>query len=1232
MPLTRLARANPSLRVVLACFVFGLCGVLLMVAATPASAVTRKQATKKALAAFGPAKPGERAVVFRLPKPLKAGTVINQRGSSKRLAKVGRERAYFFYRVAATGRAYPRAGRVALVGARNGKVKLSAGIMWQPLINGRLPVFLKTTNPDSVADYVVFDAGSASSTSTTTAPQSSPIAPQIAEDDPFNPDTGPNSPPKADSQAVRAKLGSPKRITLTGSDQDGDLITFHVTKAPRNGALTGQPPDLTYTPKDAYLGNDSFSFKVSDGDHESNAGVVSIDVVPPGLPPVVTTSSGCTDYTEQGPGVVVDGQLTVTDVDDPVLDSARVRVDYGNAGPPDPEDPFDPRTGDNLLFTDQNGISGSYDERTGVLDLTGTASVAAYEAALRSVKYRNLANQNPAPTRDITFTVNDAGNDSAPATKQICITGGNAGSNDRPTGENSEGGLSYIENDGPVPADGGFVVGDPDSPTLSGAYVKFVPYDVYEEDVNGNLILVSSTVTFDSAQDELSFTDQNGITGNYNDSTGVMTLTGTASLADYEAAIRSVAYENVSEDPTADTRRLEFRITDAEGASSVPVRRDLFVTPVNDAPVVTASEGSTDFTGSATVIDGSLSSIDVDDDDLEGAQVTIASGFQSGDELVFVDQNGISGVYNTGTGVLTLTGTASVADYEAALRTVAFDTSAAAGDRSIEFATNDGELDSAPSAKHLEINDPPVLDTSDDALSYSENDGPVAVDDGITATDVDSSTLSGASVSISAGYVSGEDTLAFADTAEITGAWDSETGVLTLSGTASVADYQTALQSVSYENSSDDPSTATRTVSVQADDGGAINNLSNTATRDIAVTAVNDAPEVAASDGSTAYTEGDAATGIDSALTVSDVDDTDIESASVSITTGFQSGDSLGFVDTAEITGAYDSETGVLTLTGSTSEANYEAALRSVAYSHSGDDPDASKTVEFSVSDGELSGSGTKDVAVTGVNDPPVLDPTDEALDYTAGDGAVPLDSGITASDVDSDTLCEAIVTISSNYVGGEDVLAFTDTAEITGSLDQTEDTLTLSGTASVADYQAALQSITYENTSQTPSTATRTVTFKANDCGAENSQSDAYTRDITVSTPNQAPVVTTSGGAPTAYIIGDPPTAVDPGVTVSDANDANIESATITISSGFDPADVLSFEDTLTINAGYDPENGILTLTGSDTVAAYEAALRSVGFSSNGAAGSRTIDFKVNDGETDSNTASQSVDASGGA
>src|SRR5438876_664334 len=174
--------------------------------------------------------------------------------------------------------------------------------------------------------------------------------------------------------------------------------------------------------------------------------------------------------------------------------------------------------------------------------------------------------------------------------------------------------------------------------------------------------------------------------------------------------------------------------------------------------------------------------------------------------------------------------------------------------------------------------------------------------------------------------------ISFTDTATITGSWDSTTGVLTLSGTDTLAHYQAALRSVKYSNTSDNPSSATRTASFQVDDGSSVNNLSNVATRNITVTPVNDAP-VLANIETTAlgYTENDPATVITSTLTVSDVDSANLTGATVTLSSGYHSAeDVLSFTDTATITGSWDSTTGVLTLSGTDTLAHYQAALRSV--------------------------------------------------------------------------------------------------------------------------------------------------------------------------------------------------------------------------------------------------------------------------------------------------------------
>jgi hypothetical protein len=531
-----------------------------------------------------------------------------------------------------------------------------------------------------------------------------------------------------------------------------------------------------------------------------------------------------------------------------------------------------------------------------------------------------------------------------------------------------------------VPIDPSFVVGDPDSTTLSGATVKLIPRPGQPggTDELGLPGFSTPDSVYIQGEDYLSFTDlENGITGSFDGSTGTLTLTGTASVADYETALRSVTYENSSENPSTAPRTAQFQVTDASGATSAPTTRDIFVTAVNDAPAVSTSDGSGSYTGTGSAgvtVDGALTAVDVDNTTLAGAQVRISSGFQHGDDLVFVDQNGISGTYNTGTGVLTLTGTASVADYQSALRSIKYRHTAdnRGGSVTIEFTVNDGELDSAPATKAIELNDKPVLTPTSSALSYSENAGPVAVDSAITASDADSANLTGATVQITGNYASSEDKLAFSDQNGITGSYDSQTGTLTLSGSASVADYQTALQSVTYENTSDNPSTATRTVTFRVDDGAATNNLSDAVTRDIGVTASNDAPVVTTSSGSTQYTAGDS-TGvqIDASLTATDVDDTNLNSAQVRISSGFEAGDDLVFVDQNGISGMYNTATGVLTLTGTASVADYESALRSIKYRNTGVGAVPSKTVEFTVNDGDTDSAAA--VKSIDVSSPPQL-------------------------------------------------------------------------------------------------------------------------------------------------------------------------------------------------------------------------------------------------------------------
>nr|MDZ8005336.1 hypothetical protein [Nostoc sp. DedSLP05] len=581
---------------------------------------------------------------------------------------------------------------------------------------------------------------------------------------------------------------------------------------------------------------------------------------------------------------------------------------------------------DILSFTNQNGISGSYNSSTGVLTLTGTASVANYQTALRSITYTNSSDNPTTTPRTISFVVSDgtyngsinASINSTAATRNINITA----VNDAPVATATSSALTYTEN-ATTAIDSGISLSDVDSANLSSA-------------------TVSITNGFVSAQDILSFTNQNGISGSYNSSTGVLTLTGTTTVANYQTALRSITYTNSSDNPSTTPRTISFVVNDGT-ANSTAATRNINITAVNDAPVATATSSALTYTENATTaIDSGISLSDVDSANLSSATVSITGGFVSAqDILAFSNQNGISGSYNSSTGILTLTGTTTVANYQTALRSITYTNSSdnpSTTPRTISFVVNDGTANSTTVTRNINItavNDAPVATATNSALAYTEN-ATTVIDSGISLSDVDSANLSSATVSITNGFISSEDTLSFSNQSGISGSYNSSTGILTLTSTATVADYQTALRSITYTNSSDNPSTTPRTISFVINDG-TVN--STAATRNINITAVNDAPVATATNSAVEYAE-NAIIVIDSGISLSDVDSANLSSATVSITSGFVSAqDILAFSNQNGISGSYNSSTGVLTLTGTATVANYQTALRSITYTNSSDNP-----------------------------------------------------------------------------------------------------------------------------------------------------------------------------------------------------------------------------------------------------------------------------------------------------
>ncbi|HEV2565384.1 MAG TPA: hypothetical protein VGU19_09895 [Microvirga sp.] len=149
------------------------------------------------------------------------------------------------------------------------------------------------------------------------------------------------------------------------------------------------------------------------------------------------------------------------------------------------------------------------------------------------------------------------------------------------------------------------------------------------------------------------------------------------------------------------------------------------------------------------------------------------------------------------------------------------------------------------------VNDAPMASTSGGATPFADGNNsasaPVVIDAGLTLSDSDSATLASAMVSIVGNLVSGQDSLAFvnnnaASFGNIVASYNAGTGVLTLTSagaTATISQWQAALRSVTYLNTSETPSDVTRVVSFTVHDG---EDSSNSATKNVIVTSINDAP------------------------------------------------------------------------------------------------------------------------------------------------------------------------------------------------------------------------------------------------------------------------------------------------------------------------------------------------------------------------------------------------------
>ena len=216
--------------------------------------------------------------------------------------------------------------------------------------------------------------------------------------------------------------------------------------------------------------------------------------------PVVSGVGGTASFTEGNSGVLAAPGITVADSDSANLTGATIRItDY--------------RTGDYLDFADQSGITGVFNVATGILTLTGTASLASYQAALRSILFQHAGEANFGGTdlgRQIIWQVTDGASNSNIGVTSVSVADGGitAGNDTLANGTDINDVIDGLGGDDVIYGYGGDdqLIGGSGADTLYGGtgndtYVVDDAGDFTDETGGGGVDLVVSSVTWTLAAD-----------------------------------------------------------------------------------------------------------------------------------------------------------------------------------------------------------------------------------------------------------------------------------------------------------------------------------------------------------------------------------------------------------------------------------------------------------------------------------------------------------------------------------------------------------------------------------------------------------------------------------------------------------------------------------------------------------------------------------------------------------
>jgi hypothetical protein len=433
--------------------------------------------------------------------------------------------------------------------------------------------------------------------------------------------------------------------------------------------------------------------------------------------PVFTGLDDTPTYVENLPRVVLDDDATISDADpgsDPFTGATLTLVRNGGASPDDQFGALGSTLSDGqVLVTETDGDGNSTDIAVGSYSIDGgiltivfneDATAARINTVLQQLTYANSSEAPPASVQ-INYTFDNG--EQAAGSITVAITT----SDDPPAIDQLDGSATYTPGSTGVILSPGIIISDIDSPTLSQATVTI--------EASG----------FDAADLLSADAGATGISVNY--ASGVLTLSGPATLEQYRQVLATVAYSSSDPNPGANgARSLLWEVTDSDGLASAISGSTLGFSPVVDLDQSGAGTGfATSFTenGSAVAIVDTDVAIVAGNSAISGATVTLTNA-QAGDSLSASGAGIPFTVDSSSPGQITLTfsGIFSSGQFEAALAAVRFvspDDAVVGGVRDITVSVVD-DVGTTSNVAHASVTVSSVNDpgsATDDAATAKGN-------------------------------------------------------------------------------------------------------------------------------------------------------------------------------------------------------------------------------------------------------------------------------------------------------------------------------------------------------------------------------------------------------------------------------------------------------------------------------------------------------------------------------